>query len=176
VNIAERGAALRSGPFPTMAVVVSLSRVMALLVILAFIITVSINLIYHKSGYYDLLHRDASPVKHLLNAYKANKIIDFEKPTKVMVKIEKNDPRKLDGEEPSKLLLNCTAYGGPSNSFAQKEMVYWEDTSIDSKYVSPFKRKNEAQYLTFEPDHGCVKPFNCLFPTLANFYSCYFCL
>jgi hypothetical protein len=156
-----------------MAVFVSLSRVMASLIIFAFIITVSINLIYHRSGYHDLLHRDASPVKHLLNAYKANKIIDFEKPTKVMVKIEKNEPLRLDREELGKLLLNCTAFGGPPNSFVQKAMVYWEDTTIDSKYVSPFKRKNEAQYLTFEPDQGYDKPFQCPCPMLSNFFSCY---
>jgi hypothetical protein len=131
-----------------MAAAISLSRVMAFLVVLAFIITVTINFIYHSSGYHDRLHRDASPVKHLLNAYKANyNITGVEKPTKVFV-------IKVEKKEQPPLLLNCTAYGGPPNDFVQKEMVYWEDTSIDSKYVSPFKRMKEVQYLTFEPDQG----------------------
>ncbi len=132
-----------------MASALSLSRVMAFLVVLAFIITATINFIYHSSGYHDRLHRDASPVKHLLKAYKANyNNIDVEKPTKVFA--IRGETKK---EQPP-LLLNCTTYGGPSNDFVQKEMVYWEDTSIDSKYVSPFKKMNEVQYLTFEPDHG----------------------
>ncbi|CAB9499428.1 GDP-fucose protein O-fucosyltransferase [Seminavis robusta] len=49
--------------------------------------------------------------------------------------------------------LQCDAYGGPSAEAAQ-EMVYWEDIPSDAKYISPFKSKDETQYLTFEPDEG----------------------
>ncbi|CAB9502629.1 GDP-fucose protein O-fucosyltransferase [Seminavis robusta] len=49
--------------------------------------------------------------------------------------------------------LKCDAYGGPSTDVAQ-EMVYWEDIPSDASFVSPFKRKDKTQYLTFEPDDG----------------------
>jgi len=47
--------------------------------------------------------------------------------------------------------LSCAKYGGPSDA-AASEMVYWEDIEIDAKFISPFKRKDTTQYLTFEPD------------------------
>ena len=55
--------------------------------------------------------------------------------------------------------LSCKAFGGPDDEIATKEMVYWSDIPSDAKYVSPFKKNNEArgggtQYMTFEPDGG----------------------
>jgi len=52
--------------------------------------------------------------------------------------------------------LSCNIYGGPSNDYAQQEMVYWEDIPSDDRYISPFKKAkgNKIHYLTFEPDHG----------------------
>lgn len=47
--------------------------------------------------------------------------------------------------------LNCDDHGGPNKEIA-KEMVYWEDIPSDSLFVSPFKKKDVTQYLTFEPD------------------------
>lgn len=52
--------------------------------------------------------------------------------------------------------LKCSAYGGPDDEIAAKEMMYWSDIPSDAEYVSPFKRSNEAkggsvQYMTFEP-------------------------
>lgn len=125
----------------------SFSQVMTLLVVIAFITTITINTVYHSAGYHDL-HRENTAVKQLLKAYQkknAGKPTKFGGATKTI---------SGGGKNPSSL-LDCTAFGGPSNEFVQKEMVYWEDTSIDSKYVSPFKKTNgEVQYLTFEPDHG----------------------
>jgi len=46
--------------------------------------------------------------------------------------------------------LRCEKFGGPSPEVAQ-EMVYWEDIPSDSMYVSPFKRTDQRQYLSFEP-------------------------
>jgi len=51
-------------------------------------------------------------------------------------------------------MLSCTALGGPNNEFVNREMVYWDHIDSDLKYISPFKRNNEVQYLTFEPDQG----------------------
>jgi hypothetical protein len=48
--------------------------------------------------------------------------------------------------------LSCKNYGGPSDEDAA-EMVFWNDIPQDAVFVSPYKR-NEAQYLTFEPDEG----------------------
>ena len=55
--------------------------------------------------------------------------------------------------------LSCRAYGGPSDEFAQKEMVYWQDIKTDSLYESPFRKHHrmedkEPKYMTFEPDGG----------------------
>ncbi len=55
--------------------------------------------------------------------------------------------------------ISCKAFGGPDDEFARKEMVYWSDVPSDAKYVSPFKKNNDAnngptQYMTFEPDGG----------------------
>jgi len=51
--------------------------------------------------------------------------------------------------------LSCDRFGGPNNSFAEREMVYWSDIPSDHLYLSPFRRANdEEQFLTFEPDHG----------------------
>lgn len=45
--------------------------------------------------------------------------------------------------------LSCKKYGGPSDKDAA-EMVFWNDIPQDAVFVSPYKR-NETQYLTFEP-------------------------
>lgn len=55
--------------------------------------------------------------------------------------------------------LSCSAYGGPDDEIATKEMVYWSDIKSDAQYISPFKKHNdvkggETQYMTFEPDGG----------------------
>ena len=121
---------------------------MTLLVVIAFITTITINTVYHSAGYHDL-HRENTAVKQLLKAYQKK---NAGKPTKFGSAATKTNS---GGEKKSSSLLDCTAFGGPSNEFAQKEMVYWEETSIDSRYVSPFKKTNgQVQYLTFEPDHG----------------------
>lgn len=71
---------------------------------------------------------------------------------------KKEDPEE-EGEEPeveplhNLVGLNCEPHGGPSNE-AAAEMVYWEDIPSDNKYVSPFKKQGETQYITFEADHG----------------------
>jgi hypothetical protein len=49
--------------------------------------------------------------------------------------------------------LSCERYGGPSDELA-REMVYWEDLPTDAKYVSPLKKDDRTEYLTFEPDTG----------------------
>jgi hypothetical protein len=49
--------------------------------------------------------------------------------------------------------LSCEKYGGPAPDIAQ-EMVFWEDIPSDNQHVSPLKRQDVSQYLTFEPDHG----------------------
>lgn len=46
--------------------------------------------------------------------------------------------------------LSCKMYGGPSDEDAA-EMVFWRDIPEDAGFVSPHKRKNDTQYLTFEP-------------------------
>jgi hypothetical protein len=50
--------------------------------------------------------------------------------------------------------LSCKAYGGPSDEDAA-EMVFWSDIPEDATFVSPYKR-NETQYLTFEPGTYCT--------------------
>jgi len=57
-------------------------------------------------------------------------------------------------------MLSCTALGGPDKEFVNREMVYWDHIDSDLKYISPFKRNNEVQYLTFEPDQGYVFLYN----------------
>ena len=61
-----------------------------------------------------------------------------------------------DGVENSHKLagLRCKEkYGGPEDSIAEKEMVFWSDIPSDSSYKSPFMDDTE-RFLTFEPDHG----------------------
>lgn len=57
--------------------------------------------------------------------------------------------------------LSCDRYGGPERSVVENEMVYWSDIPSDYTYQSPFHRANTKdgteKFLTFEPDHGCVK-------------------
>ncbi len=60
---------------------------------------------------------------------------------------------KKDGLNSYLAGLKCDAFGGPSEEIA-KEMVYWEDIPSDNRYVSPFKKKDVPQYLTFDPDGG----------------------
>eukprot|EP00590_Aulacoseira_subarctica_P002343 CAMPEP_0172420092 /NCGR_PEP_ID=MMETSP1064-20121228/6487_1 /TAXON_ID=202472 /ORGANISM="Aulacoseira subarctica , Strain CCAP 1002/5" /LENGTH=548 /DNA_ID=CAMNT_0013159883 /DNA_START=192 /DNA_END=1838 /DNA_ORIENTATION=+ len=59
--------------------------------------------------------------------------------------------KPTSGSERKLSQLSCAKYGGPSDA-AASEMVYWEDIEIDAKFISPFKRKDTTQYLTFEPD------------------------
>lgn len=74
--------------------------------------------------------------------------------------VEKNvRSQGVSGEEHRLGGLTCKAYGGPDDETAVKEMVYWSDIPSDSKFVSPFKKNNDAkggtrQYMTFEPDGG----------------------
>lgn len=60
---------------------------------------------------------------------------------------------KKDGLNSRLAGLKCDAFGGPSEEIA-KEMVYWEDIPSDNRYLSPFKKKDTPQYLTFDPDGG----------------------
>ena len=48
--------------------------------------------------------------------------------------------------------LHCDKYGGPDDTFATQEMVYWSDIPNDTAFKSPFY--NPDKYLTFEPDQG----------------------
>ena len=65
--------------------------------------------------------------------------------------------------------LNCEAYGGPSQEEAA-EMVYWQDIPSDSNYVSPLKATGpEIKYLTFEPDEGATRLYEC-------FAACFTCV
>ncbi len=50
--------------------------------------------------------------------------------------------------------LKCDDFGGPDNLRAAEEMVYWSDIPSDSTFVSPFKRDDAEQYVTYEPDYG----------------------
>lgn len=52
--------------------------------------------------------------------------------------------------------LDCTPHGGPSSKEAVDELMYWKNIPQDSNYVSPFKRSDTRQYLTFEPDGGTL--------------------
>ena len=134
------------------------SHVLTIFVICAFFATFTINFIYHSSGLYGS-HHDKTAVKKSLQAFRgkgdakgmiiSTGKIAFQQQVKKVVQGGNNgSSRRIP-------TLDCTAYGGPSNEFAQKEMVYWEDIPSDSNFVSPFKKtKGEAQYLTFEPDHG----------------------
>lgn len=50
--------------------------------------------------------------------------------------------------------LSCEAYGGPNDDVA-RDMVYWQNIASDTKYKSPFFRKDGVErYITFEPDGG----------------------
>jgi hypothetical protein len=75
-----------------------------------------------------------------------------------------NSPNGYGGKEEEGKLehklagLNCDQFGGPSRDDAY-EMVFWEDIPSDSLHVSPFHRKNQKQYLTFEADHGTFSMF-----------------
>jgi len=59
--------------------------------------------------------------------------------------LKTNSSSKLAG-------LSCIKHGGPSDEFANHEMVYWSDIPADSEYKSPFY--DPEKYVTFEPDHG----------------------
>jgi len=85
---------------------------------------------------------------------------DFRGSSKQLLK--KRIQRTTEREEPGQLMklgsLDCKAYGGLSPNIAN-DMVYWQDISSDSSYVSPFFKVNSQEgggkkYLTFEPDGG----------------------
>lgn len=71
---------------------------------------------------------------------------------------EETDYRDLEGagKQHSLAGLSCDRFGGPADEIA-REMVYWEDVPSDSLYVSPFQKKDQKQYLTFEADHGTLQ-------------------
>jgi hypothetical protein len=54
--------------------------------------------------------------------------------------------------------LQCHDHGGPTDSLATEEMVYWRDIPKDATFASPFRSTTSSsqrnQYLTFEPDEG----------------------
>jgi hypothetical protein len=52
--------------------------------------------------------------------------------------------------------LECKSHGGPNRPEDVQEMVYWEDIPKDNEWQSPFLKKNERQYMTFESDGGYV--------------------
>ena len=60
--------------------------------------------------------------------------------------------------------LECGEYSGPSEETAS-EMVYWRDIPSDAEYVSPLKRNDTRQYLTFEPDEGGFNNIRMAFET-----------
>lgn len=48
--------------------------------------------------------------------------------------------------------LKCAEkYGGPSDEYAEQEMVFWSDIPSDESYKSPFMHAEEEKFLTFEP-------------------------
>jgi hypothetical protein len=57
--------------------------------------------------------------------------------------------------------LQCHDHGGPTDSLAAEEMVYWRDIPKDASFASPFRSTASSsqrnQYLTFEPDEGGVE-------------------
>jgi hypothetical protein len=74
-----------------------------------------------------------------------------------------NENNNENNANTNKGFLNCDAYGGPSNEFANAEMNYWHHIPSDTKYSSPFKKTIHTEdntqqqhhyYLTFEPDSG----------------------
>jgi hypothetical protein len=87
----------------------------------------------------------------------------------------KNHPSDIGGSKEEGNLehrlagLSCDQFGGPSRDDAA-EMVFWEDIPPDSLHVSPFHRRAQKQYLTFEADHGTFQLFEPQhFP--AHFYT-----
>jgi hypothetical protein len=54
--------------------------------------------------------------------------------------------------------LQCHDHGGPTDSLAAEEMVYWRDIPKDATFASPFRSTTSSlarnQYLTFEPDQA----------------------
>jgi len=68
-------------------------------------------------------------------------------------------PLSVENEDESEELklgsLSCSKYGGPSDEFARKEMVYWNDIPSDANFISPYSNEyEEEKYFTFEPDGG----------------------
>lgn len=102
-----------------------------------------------------------SPIIH-------NALADFKKmPSKVRKRkkkerdddqhhsrLEKKATAKKDASALSEIgELICDDHGGPSKELAA-EMIYWKDIPSDASWVSPFKKPNRRQFLTFEPDGG----------------------
>lgn len=71
----------------------------------------------------------------------------------VRISSVKDENKNIDGRSKQKTGLSCDKYGGPSQDIAA-EMVYWQGSHLDAKYVSPFLTRGPTKYLTFEPDHG----------------------
>jgi hypothetical protein len=82
--------------------------------------------------------------------------VAFDTNTIKKASIEKNTIKKIKKSTPhsdSIAGLNCDAFGGPPQEFAQ-EMVYWKDIEEDNGYISPFYDPAVKRYMTFEPDGG----------------------
>jgi len=73
-----------------------------------------------------------------------------EEEEKEAVEEKEDEPEEAEDQDGHKVAgLSCKNYGGPSDEDAA-EMVFWRDIPEDAAFVSPYKR-NETQYLTFEP-------------------------
>jgi len=105
----------------------------------------------NSGSHLENLRRDSWSLSSQKEQKKTEKFLEKKKD-----KEEPKDDHNVANREPKfhKLAgLNCDDHGGPSEDIA-KEMVFWEDIPSDEKYVSPFKKKGQTQYLTFEPDGG----------------------
>jgi len=66
--------------------------------------------------------------------------------------------------------LECQAYGGPSDEFAHKEMVYWQNIHSDSQYTSPFYNNDNrtiSQYLIVETERASFNTMRMAFEVAA---------
>mmetsp|Transcript_5558 Transcript_5558/g.7106 ORF Transcript_5558/g.7106 Transcript_5558/m.7106 type:complete len:608 (+) Transcript_5558:254-2077(+) len=136
------------------------------------VISLTVNVLHHydvsknlhlKKEYHPHMAKEIKPLKKANN--KKSKTSDKDLVPKTPTKAKpgkkvaatsgnKGDDGK-DSEADMHTLggLSCAKFGGPSDE-AASEMVYWHDIPSDSEYVSPFKRDDTVQYMTFEPDGG----------------------